>query len=165
MKHSLLLIALVCTLVACNKPSKVEQYRAEKHVRDSIALYEQQRSLAFYQAQLDSLLPVSDSLIALFKYEKNDKYQDHGVYVIKNEKLKIKNYDLRVMVRDDGREMMVYRNGKRLTDEQVNALPNALEAVERAQHLQIVIMDIRELEHRIDRTSLEIQKYQKRLEQ
>ena len=164
MRKRLFWIAL-CGLVmaGCNKPSKVEQYRAEKHERDSVALTEQQRSLAYYEAQLDSLLPVSDSLIVLFKYEKNDKYQDHGNYV-----QSLPN-GLRILVRDDGKELLLYRNGKRfeITSEGMKELKNEREkeAVERAQHLQIVIRDIKELEKRITRTSLEIQKYEKRLQQ
>jgi hypothetical protein len=152
MRHYLFILALSLAFMACNKPSKVEQYRTEKHVRDSVSLFEQQRSLDFYQSQLDSLMPVADSLIALFKYEKNDKYQDHGNYVLKG-----KN-GLRILVRDDGASLLLYQNGKRI---ETSSDP----AVERAKHLQIVISDIRELEHRIAHTSLEIQKYQKRLEQ
>lgn len=162
MRKRLFWIAL-CGLVmaGCNKPSKVEQYRAEKHERDSVALNDQQRSLVYYEAQLDSLLPVSDSLIVLFKYEKNDKYQDHGNYV-----QSLPN-GLRILVRDDGKELLLYRNGKRfeIASEGMKELRNEREkeAVERAQHLQIVIRDIKELEKRITRTSLEIQKYEKRL--
>lgn len=152
MRHHLCILALCLALMACNRPSKVEQYRAEKHVRDSVALFEQQRSLDFYQSQLDSLMPMADSLIALFKYEKNDKYQDHGNYVLKG-----KN-GLRILVRDDGASLLLYQNGKRIEN-------SSDPAVERARHLQIVISDIRELELRIAHTSLEIQKYQKRLEQ
>ena len=151
MKHYFTIFLCVLAFAACNKPSKVEQYHAEKHARDSIALIEQQRSLDFYQAQLDSLMPVADSLIALFKYEKNDKYQDHGNYVVKG-----KN-GLRILVRDDGQALLLYQNGKRIEG-------SSDPAVERAQHLQIVISDVRELEKRIERTSLEIQKYQKRLD-
>ena len=160
MRKSLFAIAL-CGLVmaGCNKPSKVEQYRAEKHERDSVALTEQQRSLAYYEAQLDSLLPVSDSLIVLFKYEKNDKYQDHGNYV-----QSLPN-GLRILVRDDGKELLLYRNGKRQAYPDPSIKGREQEAVERAQHLQIVIRDIKELEKRITRTSLEIQKYEKRLQQ
>ena len=158
-------VVLMLVAAGCNKPSRVEQYRAEKHQMDSVRLEEQVRSLAYYQTQLDSLMPQADSLIALFNYERNEKYQDHGFYVVKNEKLKIKNYDLRVMVRDDGKEILVYQNGKRLTNERVNELTNAREALERAQHLQIVIHDIKELERRMYRTAFEIQKYEKRLQE
>ena len=153
---------VVCGVVmllmgACNRPSRVEQYRAEKHVMDSVRLEEQVRSMAYYTAQLDSLMPVADSLIALFNYERNEKYQDHGFYVIKNEKLKIKNYEMRVMVRDDGKEILAYKNGKR-----VELTPDN-EAYQRAEHLQVVIRDIKELEKRIFKTSLEISKYEKRI--
>ena len=156
-----------------NRVSKIEEYHAEKHRKDSTALAEQQRSLDFYQQQLDSLLPQADSLIALFKYEKNEKYQDRGYYVIDQTKLKTPIYDLRIMVRDDGKEVVAYREGKRLTDEQVYELTHegksglrntgVRAALERAQHLQIIIHDINELEKRIGKTSLEVKKYQKRL--
>ena len=137
-------------LVGCNKPSKMEQYRAEKHVRDSVGLVDQQRSLAFYESQLELLKPKADSLLPYFKYEKNEKYQDHGNYVLTG-----KN-GLRILVRDDGKELLLYKEGKRI------ASTNDPQ-YERAQELQIVINDIHELEKRIDKTSLEIQKYEKRL--
>ena len=120
-------------------------------MRDSVALGEQERSLSYYQAQLDSLMPVVDSLLPLFKYEKNEKYQDHGYYVASG-----KN-GLRVMVRDDGRlPILLYRNGQRLETAEDPM-------VDRAEHLAVVMSDVKELEKRIQRTSLEIQKYQKRL--
>ena len=156
-----------------NRVSKIEEYHAEKHRKDSTALAEQQRTLDFYQQQLDSLLPQADSLIALFKYEKNEKYQDRGYYVVDYAKLKNPPYDMRIMVRDDGKEVVAYREGKRLTDEQVYELTGGgkngarntgvRSALERAQHLQIIIHDINELEKRIGKTSLEVKKYQKRL--
>ena len=165
MRKGWIFIVLTLLWMGCNKASKVKQYHAEKHVRDSVALGDQERSMAYYQAMLDSLTPQADSLIALFQYERNEKYQDHGYYVIKNEKLKIKNYELRVMVRDDGKDVLAYKSGKRLTDERVNELRSeGNEAIQRAEHLQIVIRDIKELEKRISKTSLEIQKYEKRLE-
>ena len=153
---------MMVVLVGCNKPSKMEQYRAEKHVRDSVGLVDQQRSLAFYESQLELLKPKADSLLPYFKYEKNEKYQDHGNYVIT-----VTGYGLRVMVRDDGKELLLYKDGKRLTNEQANGLKSEREreAFERAQELQIVINDIHELEKRIDKTSLEIQKYEKRLKE
>ena len=101
--YIILCAGMICAgLVSCGKPSKAEVYRAEKYRQDSVALVEQERTLAYYQSQLDELMPQADSLLRYFKYEKNEKYQDHGYYIIKNEKLKMKSYDLRVMVRDDG---------------------------------------------------------------
>ena len=148
-----LVAGLVCLalLTACHRQSRVEQYRAEKHVQDSIRLEEQVRSLAFYETQLDSLMPHADSLIALFKYERNEKYQDHGYYVTNGRN------GLRILVRDDGNDLLLYKDGKRLNETND-------EKLSQAQHLQIVIRDIKELERRIRKTSLEIQKYQKRLD-
>lgn len=149
--RTILMISLV-TLVSCtNKPSKMETWKAEKHAQDSIHLLEQERTLAYYQTQLDSLLPQADSVMQYFKYEKNEKYQDHGYYVVNG-----KN-GLRVLVRDDGKDLLLYRDGKRVEyiDEP---------AVQRGQHLQILILDINELEKRIQKTSLEVQKYEKRLQ-
>ena len=147
----LIIGAVMLIMVGCNKPSKMAQYRAEKHQRDSVGLVDQQRSLAFYEAQLELLKPKADSLLHYFKYEKNEKYQDHGNYVLTG------NNGLRILVRDDGKELLLYKEGKRI------ASTNDPQ-YERAQELQIVINDIHELEKRIDRTSLEIQKYQKRLQ-
>ncbi len=150
--------------MACNRASKVEQYRVEKHLKDSIALCEQQRSLAFYQSQLEQLTPQVDSLLKLFKYERNEKYQDHGYYVVKNSAIKGLYSDVRIMVRDDGKDMVAYRNGKRLSDSADNFRGKEQDALQRAQHLQVLMTDINELELRIRKTSLEVQKYQKRLQ-
>ena len=146
-----LLVALLA-FAACNKPSRVAQYKAEKHRRDSVALVQQTQSLAYYQSQLAELLPVADSLLALFSYEKNARFMDHGYYITNGRN------GLRIKVRDDGKgPILIYREGKRLstTDDPM---------YERAQHLQIVISDIRECEKRITRTSKEVQKYEKRLQ-
>ena len=163
MKH-VISIFILCALAftACTqKPSKAELRRAEKHQQDSISLTEQQRSLTFYQSQLEELMPVADSLLPMFKYEKNEKYEDHGFYVATG-------YNgLRVKVRDDGNSMLMYRNGKRVDDRETclkGASKQEKEIVDRAEHLQIVMSDIKELEKRIARTSLEIQKYEKRLQ-
>ena len=150
---------VVLLMVGCNRPSRVEQYRAEKHRMDSVRLEEQVRSMAFYTAQLDSLMPVADSLIALFHYERNEKYQDHGYYVIT-----VTGYGLRVLVRDDGKEILCYRNGKRVAYPDPSLKGRDKEALDRAEHLQIAIRDVKELERRINKTSLEISKYQRRLE-
>ena len=151
MKELMIIGAVMLVMAGCNKPSKIEQYRAEKHVRDSIGLVDQQRSLDYYESQLELLAPKADSLLQYFKYEKSEKYQDNGFYVLTG-----KN-GLRILVRDDGKEMLLYKDGKRI--ESAND-----PQMERAQHLQIVIHDINELEKRIGKTSLEIQKYQRRIE-
>ena len=161
-----MLILCAIAVVACNRPSRVAAYKAEKHRSDSIHLVEQTTSLGYYQSQLEQLMPVADSLLPFFTYEKNEKYQDHGYYVVKGERLKVKGERLRVMVRDDGKEpILVYKEGVRLTNERVNELKNeGNEALERAEHLRIVMADIKECEKRIARTSLEVQKYEKRLQ-
>ena len=153
MKQNIFLVIVLCGLVAaaCNKPSRAEQYKAEKHVKDSVALAEQERSLAYYQEQLEQLLPKADSLMAFFKYERNEKYQDHGFYVLNGRN------GLRILVRDDGKDLLLYKEGKRIEHTEDPSL-------ERAKHLQIVISDVKECEKRIARTSMEVQKYQKRLQ-
>lgn len=151
MKHFFIVFLCIISLVGCTKPSRVQQYKEEKHQRDSIRLVEQERSMAYYQILLDSLTTQADSLTALFTYERNEKYQDHGYFVTRGRN------GLRILVRDDGKDLLLYREGKRI------ASAND-EMLDRAQHLQIVIRDINELEERIRKTSLEIQKYQKRLQ-
>ena len=151
MNKGVLYIALAITLIACNKPSRLEQYRAERHVKDSIALVEQQRTQAYYETQLEALMPVADSLLTFFTYERNEKYQDHGYYVTNGRN------NLRILVRDDGKEILLYREGKPV---QTSDDPK----MQRAQELQVVIKDIQECEKRIKHTSLEVQKYEKRLQ-
>lgn len=145
-------------LASCSQPNLVEQHRAAKHVRDSVSLVQQQRSLEFYQAQLDSLMPVADSLLVLFKYEKNKQFQEHGYYVATGRN------GLRILVRDDGRDILLYRDGKRQVYPDASLEGKDQKMIARAEHLQVTILDIRELEKRIQRTSLEVQKYQKRLQ-
>lgn len=152
MRKCVFILIAVLVMAGCNKPSAVEQYRAEKHAQDSAALVDQEHTLAYYQVQWEALIPQVDSLLPLFRYEKNEKYQDNGFYVVTG-----KN-GLRVMVRDDGEgTVLIYRNGKRIENAED-------EAVDRARHLAIVMADIKELERRIQRSSLEVQKYQKRLQ-
>ena len=163
------IVFILCAfaLLACNRPSRVEQYKAEKHRSDSIHLVEQTTSLAYYQSQLEQLMPVADSLLPFFTYEKNEKYQDHGYYVVKPSAFRYQYSDLRIKVRDDGKEpILVYKEGKRVTSEGMKELKNEgmNEALERAEHLRVVMADIKECEKRIARTSLEVQKYEKRLQ-
>ena len=151
-KWALISAIVMLSCMSCTHESKLDQYKAQKHERDSVGLVNQERSIIFYQAQLDSLMPVIDSLLPMFKYEKNERYQDHGYYVVTG------HNGLRVMVRDDGQEpILMYRNGQRIEEADD-------EAVDKACHLAIIMRDIKELEKRIGKTSLEIQKYQKRLQ-
>ena len=159
MKYYTLFIVFAIAMVGCHRPSRVEQHRAEKRVQDSVRLEEQVRSLAFYESQLEVMGPKADSLIALFQYERNEKYQDHGYYVVRNAWLRARDYH--ILVRDDGKEILTYHNGKRM---ETISDPKFEEAYRQAEELQITIKDIRELENRIRRTSLEVQKYQKRLQ-
>jgi len=165
MKKAGFIALIVLATAGCNKPSRVEQYKAEKRVQDSVRLEEQIRSMAYYEGRLEEMMPTADSLMALFTYERNEKYQDHGYYVVKPSAVGWAYSGLRVMVRDDGRDLLVYQDGKRLTNERVNELGNGgNKAIALAEELQVTISDIKELEKRIGRTSLEIQKYQKRLQ-
>ena len=107
MKLIILFLSAAC-LMACQRVSKVEQYKAEKHYRDSISLIDQQRSLRFYQSQLDSLAPQADSLLEFFEYEKQEKYQDKGFYIFRSQQSS-KNPNrcyLQSTVRDDGQAVV-----------------------------------------------------------
>lgn len=77
----LFLAFLLLSLVSCGpkQPTAAER-RAEKHRQDSIALIEQERSLAYYDSLYQTLLPVADSLIKEFRYEKNEQYEQNGKY-------------------------------------------------------------------------------------
>ncbi|MBO4453749.1 MAG: hypothetical protein J5761_01705 [Paludibacteraceae bacterium] len=165
----LVAVCFGCVMVGCGHrgPSAAELHRAEKHRQDSIALVDQQRSLEYYQSQLEGLQPAVDSLLALFRYEKNSRYQDDGYYVMERGRL-------RVLVRDDARkEPVAYLSGQRIdlapyrahdSKEYRQLWPAEQQIIDPAFELYIVMADIRELEKRIQRTSLEIEKYQKRLE-
>lgn len=161
------LLLLPCLLAGCGAgPSKVDQYHAGKHVRDSVALTEQQRTLACLQTQLEAQMPVADSLIRFFTYEPKDpKYQDHGYYVVKQSALKGAFSNMRVMVRDDGGDVLVYKDGRRIQRERVKELKGKEpEMYDLALQLQGVMASIHDLEKGIRQTSLEIEKYEKRLQ-
>ena len=162
-----IVLSVLCALLmtGCNHPSRLEQWRAEKHQRDSVALTEQQRSLLYYQSQMDSLAPVADELLGRFTYEKNKKYQDHGYYVVTSRN------GVRIMVRDDGLSpILAYYNGEKLiiNGDRIGGQGYQMteadgQALELARHLAVVMADMIELQLRIRKTSKEIEKYQKRL--
>ena len=166
MKTKDIFILLCCLgLVGCGgekaqEASKLEQYRAEQRAKDSTALADQQRTIDYYQEQYRALMPVMDSLIPLFQYEPKDpKYQDHGYYVLTGKT------GMRILVRDDGKDLLLYKNGKRVDINKYQLQYDDIDypLYERALHLKITMNDMQELENRINFTSLEIQKYERRL--
>ena len=62
-------------------PREVAQRRLAKALSDSITYLEAQQTMAYVDTLLPPLLEQADQLIKRFKYEKNDKYEDHGKYV------------------------------------------------------------------------------------
>lgn len=62
-------------------PREVTQRRAAKALQDSITYLEAKQTLAYSDSLLTTLLPQSDILLKHFRYEKNDRYEDHGRYV------------------------------------------------------------------------------------
>lgn len=62
-------------------PKQVAQRRAAKALGDSITYMEAQRSIAYADSLLQVLLPQADELLRQFRYEKDDRYEDHGRYV------------------------------------------------------------------------------------
>lgn len=62
-------------------PKQVAQRRAAKALGDSLTYMEAQRSIAYADSLLQMLLPQADELLRQFRYEKDDRYEDHGRYV------------------------------------------------------------------------------------
>lgn len=62
-------------------PMEVDQRRAAKAISDSITYLEAQATLAYVDTLLPPLLEQADKVLKRFKYEKNEKYEDHGKYV------------------------------------------------------------------------------------
>lgn len=106
MKNDLFLCLLVSVLlIGCQSHPTAEQRRQQKHQQDSIALVQQERTLDYYQTQLDSLMPHADSLLRLFAYDRDERYQDNGYYGKRSQQSSHnagRCYP-QVLVRDDGR--------------------------------------------------------------
>lgn len=235
MKNSIIgLASMMCLLTllfaGCGKkqPSVAER-RAEKHVRDSINLNAQEKSLVYYDSLLQAISPTIDPMLKRFVYEKNEQYEDHGHYVhrlLKTTSNTSRNF-LQVYVRDDSKILLTsYYFGEtslcqsRLTlsadslvtsftgdthyfeaegfhetlmlsnDDAVQLLKfvdmnhdkrikvtlegktkykyylseNDKTALMETYQLGVIMQDIRQLETQIKQTSLQISKYQKRLQ-
>ena len=62
-------------------PKCVQQRRQAKALEDSIVYVESLRNVAYADSLLGTLLPKADSLLRMFRYEKNERYEDAGKYV------------------------------------------------------------------------------------
>lgn len=87
------------------KPTKVELLRAEKHRNDSIELVRTEMTRRTADSLLQTLIPEVEPLMKLFRYEKNEKYEDNGYYVhrlLRTEGNTTRNF-MQAMVADDRR--------------------------------------------------------------
>lgn len=72
---------IVLDSVHSTYPKEVAQRRLAKALEDSIVYLEAQTTLAYADTMLPPLLQQADKLLKQFRYEKNEKYEDHGRYV------------------------------------------------------------------------------------
>lgn len=84
--RKIIIFGLVCVLCASCGPHKptVAELRAQKHVKDSIGLVQQEQTMAYADSLLQLQMPIADSLLPRFKYVKNDRYEDHGHYICRD---------------------------------------------------------------------------------
>ncbi len=75
-----LFLSAVC-LSSCHKPSRADEMRREMAQKDSLQYVQAQQTRVYSDSVLQNLLPEVDPLLAHFKYEKEDGYEDHGRYV------------------------------------------------------------------------------------
>lgn len=62
-------------------PKCVAERRLAKDLQDSIVYLEAKRTLAYSDSLLQILQPQVDPLLKRFRYEKDERYEDHGKYV------------------------------------------------------------------------------------
>ena len=60
---------------------QVNVRREAKALQDTITLMEAERTAAYADSMLQVLLPQVDPLLKKFRYDKDEKYEDHGQYV------------------------------------------------------------------------------------
>ena len=85
MQKIIIFTAILTFCVSCgpHKPT-VAELREQKRIQDSINLVQQERTMAYTDSMLQLQLPVADSLLARFKYVKNDRYEDNGHYICRD---------------------------------------------------------------------------------
>lgn len=74
---------LVLDSIHATYPKQVFERRLAKSLADSITYLEAKNTLAYTDSLLPPLLDKVDKLLPLFRYEKNQQYEDHGKYVHK----------------------------------------------------------------------------------
>lgn len=62
-------------------PKQVSERRIAKALEDSIIYLEAQSNIAYTDTMLPPLFAKADSVMRYFRYEKNEKYEDHGQYI------------------------------------------------------------------------------------
>ncbi len=132
--HTRYFVLISCVLVgfcSCQSRPSVEQRRQEKRQQDSLSLVAQEKSYAYYDSLRTALLPVADSLLKEFRYEKNEQYEDYGHYTHKllcTTANTQRNY-IQTSVRDNGAIDMrcFYYGGKALGFESVTLSMDSLQ--------------------------------------
>ena len=100
-----LLGVLLLSASACRRPSRADQMRRDMYVKDSLQYVQALRTRAYSDSLLQTLLPTVNPLLAQFRYEKEEGYEDHGRYVhrqLVTDRNTARNY-LQAYVTDDAR--------------------------------------------------------------
>ena len=100
-----ILVAVILTVCACNKPSKADIKRQKMREKDSLEYVQALRTRAYSDSLLQVLLPEVDPLLKNFQYEKDSAYEDNGHYVhklLRTDKNTARNY-LQAYVTDNRR--------------------------------------------------------------
>ncbi len=76
-------ILLVALLAGCgpHKPT-VSELREQKHLSDSMAMLQYRQTMNYTDSILQHILPTADTLLKQFRYVKNERYADHGYYIL-----------------------------------------------------------------------------------
>lgn len=99
-------------------PTAFEARRGALNLMRDVELAEQQRSLDYCNAMLDTLATRRDNMLVAFEYERDNRYQDEGSYIVASQanRLNVFNSLLRARVTESGKAYItsVYR-GKRIS--------------------------------------------------
>lgn len=86
MKAKIIIFGVILVLFSSCGPHKptVAELRSQKRMQDSISLMQQEQTMAYTDSLLQLQMPFADSLLARFKYVKNDRYEDNGHYICRD---------------------------------------------------------------------------------